>query len=378
MFKLTGSHQIIARRIGRTAGRGLILLGPGYAKVGQIVSTRQDLLPPWLCDGLKDVVVSDSSDVKRGRGSVAIVTATYNRDTRTYQANKRLRPRAHASLHRNLATLRRIMTLAAKLPSLRGIPVMEMTNDISRAVAAQTDLVKEKRSLLRLRSMLDPTSVHVPEVYETSSSEGTIAMEWIDTDPDLSIIGLTSEDRNQVMTILVESLLKMIFVDGFFHCDLHPGNWWPVARNRIAIVDAGFMYELTPVERWHFIEFFYGMAFGDGEHAFRHMLATADASALPPPSQIELLRHEVVTLVEDQHDAPVADFSLATFGSQLFQIQRRHRFRGDTSFIFPLIALLSIEGQLKEFAPELEFQAIARRELGRPLIKLRAQFSRSS
>jgi ubiquinone biosynthesis protein len=117
------------------------------------------------------------------------------------------------------------------------------------------------------------------------------------------------------------------------------------------------------------------MAFGDGEHAFRHMVATADTASLPPPPRLGALRADVVTLVEDQYDMPVTEFNLAQFGSKLFQVQRRHGFRGDTSFVFPLIALLSIEGQLKQFSPTLDFQAIARKELGRPLLRLRAQFA---
>lgn len=359
----------LRRVLGRVAGHAMTWMGPGYAKVGQILSTRKDLLPADLCNGMADVVVGRGTRA----GSVALVHRTVDAATGADLARKTLRPRASAVLHRNLATLQRFAKVAACLPVSRGIPIVEMCADISTIVSAQTDLVQERRSLERLRSMLDPVSVHVPYTVDGVSPREALHMEWIDVDPDLAMSSLGPQDRDAVITVLVQSLLRMIFIEGFFHCDLHPGNWWPLGSDRIAIVDAGFMYELTPVQQWHFIEFFYGMAFGDGEHAFRHMVATADPDELPSEQKMKAMEREVVELVEAQYDASVTDFDLATFGGQLFQIQRRHAFRGDTSFIFPLIALLTIEGQLKEFSPGLDFQGIARRELGRPLLALRAE-----
>jgi ubiquinone biosynthesis protein len=362
------------RLAGRCTGHVLNILGPGYAKAGQILSTRQDILPEGFCSGLSAAVIGDRALDGCRRGSVATVIRVPGQGGGPDYALKQLRPHAASSLRRNLVTLRTGARWASRLPALSGIPVVQMTTDISRAVAAQVDLEHERASLERLRSAVDPDTVHVPAVVHENCSSDVLAMEWMESDSALDIADLPEGERHKIMTNLVRALLRMIFVDGFFHCDLHPGNWWRLPDGRIAIVDAGFTYELGPQQRWHFIEFFYGMAFGDGEHAFRHMIATADTASLPPPPRLEALRVDVVTLVEDQYDAPVAEFNLARFGSELFQIQRRHGFRGDTSFVFPLIALLSIEGQLKQFSPTLDFQAIARRELGRPLLRLRAQF----
>ncbi|NHA69044.1 AarF/UbiB family protein [Phycicoccus flavus] len=361
----------VARTIGRATGRALDLLGPGYAKAGQILSTRKDILPAEICAGVADAVVRAGD----GCGSVARVTREVRPGTGTPYARKTLRPGVRSSLERNLRTLRRGARLVARVPAARGIPVVEMTEDVSMSVASQTDLLRERESLHRLRSMVDAERVRVPEPLDDASSADNLAMEWLEADPRTALAVLDERDREETMTVLVQALLRMIFVHGFFHCDLHPGNWWPTAPGRIAIVDAGFMYELTPTDRWHFIEFFYGMAFGDGEHAFEHMVATAHPDMLPAPDRMAAFREDVVRLVEAQHDAPVDTFDLATFGAELFQVQRRHRFRGDTAFIFPLIALLSIEGQLKEFSPRLDFQEIARRELGRPLLDLRARFA---
>lgn len=368
----------VERIAGLFTGHILNVLGPGYAKAGQILSTRQDILPERFCSGLSTAVTENRSLHGHKRGSVAVVTRVPGLCGSPEYAVKQLRPHAASSLRRNLSTLRRCARWAAKLPALNGVPVEKMTADISRAVAAQGDLVHERASLERLRSSVDPDRIHVPAVVHECCSPDALAMEWLESDPTLQISNMPEDQRDKIMTNLVQTLLRMIFVNGFFHCDLHPGNWWMLPGNRIGIVDAGFTYELGPHERWHFIEFFYGMAFGDGEHAFRHMVATADTGSLPPPPRLEALRADVVSLVEGQYDAPVTEFNLVQFGSELFRAQRRHGFRGDTSFVFPLIALLSIEGQLKQFSPTLDFQAIARKELGRPLLRLRAQFNLQS
>lgn len=363
-------RELLANSVGLVAGLGLCALGPGFVKAGQLLSTRKDILPPEVCQGLARAVIG----VRRHRGSIAEVSC-YVDESGTAYAVKALRPRVRQHLRINLKTMTVMANLLARLPQMQGVPVREIVHDIADSVEHQTDMSRELQSLRRLRRALRPDEVEIPEPHPAQSTSDTLTMDWICSDPSWALASLDTAERERVLTLLVRSLLRMIFVEGFFHCDLHPGNWWPLPDGRIAIVDAGFTYEMTPEARWHFIEFFYGMAFGDGDHAFAHMYATALPGSELPDEQLAPFRGETIELVEAQYDASVDDFDLAQFGAKLFQLQRRHKFRGETAFVFPLIALLTIEGQLKEFAPNLNFQAIARKELGRPLLKLRAEFA---
>jgi ubiquinone biosynthesis protein len=146
----------------------------------------------------------------------------------------------------------------------------------------------------------------------------------------------------------------MLFLDGFVHCDLHPGNVYPMPDGSVVIVDAGFSRRLSETARRGFASFFYQMSRGNGAACADIVLSTARAAA--PAADAGGLRAGIAALVERNHGVPVAEFDLVGFAVRLFTLQRAHGFHADPQFVFPILSLIVLEGTLRGVCPEVDFQ----------------------
>lgn len=226
-------------------------------------------------------------------------------------------------------------------------------HEISESVRRQTDLAGEADTLRRLASLERNLPVLLPTVLSERSDERQLTMTWLPGQPT----GREFSDNRRVAKRLVLTVYEMLFITGIVHCDLHPGNWWELPDGRLAIVDAGFAYQLDDEMRSHFAEFFLGMASNNAELCATHALA---ACAVPVSAADQAgFRADLQTLISSTTGMTAGDFSLTAFAARFFAIQRRHHAYSRATFIFPFMALLAIEGQVKQLDPGINFQALA-------------------
>ncbi|MFD2351224.1 hypothetical protein ACFSTC_20675 [Nonomuraea ferruginea] len=109
--------------------------------------------------------------------------------------------------------------------------------------------------------------------------------------------------------------------------------------------------------RTHFTEFFLGMSSGNAEICATHALAAA-ARPVPPEAE-KAFRRDMEGLIGSVTGLTAGAFSLAGFAARFFAVQRRHQAFSRAEFIFPLMALLAIEGQVKQLDPGINFQSLA-------------------
>ncbi|GLY30377.1 AarF/UbiB family protein [Kineosporia sp. NBRC 101731] len=368
LVRYAGHHDGVRlqAQAGRIAGARLWDLGPAFVKIGQLLSTRQDLLPPRLCDELRTGLAFGGQGHRSGgaggslppTGARAVEigsVATVHRDhvDGTPVAVKRVHPGAERQLATDLALVRGLMRAGLRLVPRSRVPLPEIVDEMCRSVRRQTDLCAEAETLNRLSGLGDRLPVVLPRVLEGHSDSGQLVMTWIEgQDPHRPV---STPDRTARRLVL--ALYEMLFITGVVHCDLHPGNWWEMPDGRIAIVDAGFAYELDDEMRSHFAEFFLGMSAANAEICATHALA---ACAVPVgPEQEAGFRADMEELIRSNTGLTAGTFSLARFATDFFMIQRRHRAYSRATFIYPFMALLAIEGQVKQLSPGLNFQALA-------------------
>ena len=159
--------------------------------------------------------------------------------------------------------------------------------------------------------------------------------------------------RSAVQTWL-GALYKMIFNAGLIHCCLHPSNILCNDEGQVALLDFGFVSEMTPKAKQDFAEFFLSIAFRDGKTAARIVRETAlrIASNLDPVA----FERDMQALVEKTAGRKAADFPVAGFVFELFQVQRRHGIYGSPSFPLPILSLLTYEGLIEDLHPDIDFQ----------------------
>lgn len=379
----SSGHALAARRSLADARNAWLVntitdLGPAFIKVAQMMSTRPDLVPPKMCEALAglydDVRPIPTADLlplleqRLGQtfartigqraapiasGSIACVYRGTLPDGRTVAVKVR-RPGIQRVLAVDLAIMRYVARLLTRTPTLRGVPVVEIMTQLSESVYRQLDLARECDSLERLRHNLkDFPEVRVPQVYRDLCDEDIVVMEFVDDLRRLRPADLTEECRRQAVISALRATYQMLFKDGLVHCDLHPGNLYLRQDGSVVIVDAGFTVALRPQAQDKFASFFHQMTKGNGQRCAEIVLSTATPGST---TDTEGFCRELRTLVERNTGARAADFDLVGFATQLFDIQRRYGLYADPQFVFPILSLLVLEGTVRDFAPDIDFQ----------------------
>jgi ubiquinone biosynthesis protein len=355
LVRARGSTERSAGAAGKIICACLWRLGPAFVKVGQMMSSRRDVLPDRLCDvleaGLARGRVGNDASAEIEIGSVAVVRR--QRFGNVDVALKTIQPDAAERLRVDLDLIGLLARWCAAPMRRSGGPLRAVVHEICESVRRQTDLVAEAATLSRFEELEDVLPVVFPHVLTGYSDADRLVMTWVPGQAG----GRRFDNERRVARRLVMTVYEMLFVTGTVHCDLHPGNWWSLPDGRLAIVDAGFSYELDEDMRSHFAEFFLGMASGNAEVCATHALAAA-AKPVAPADEAGF-RSDMEELIATTTGMTAGDFSLAGFAARFFAIQRRHRAFSRAEFIFPFMALLAIEGQVKQLDPRINFQAMA-------------------
>jgi len=371
------------RYASRKAARLLQRLGPAFVKAGQLVGTRRDLLPPIvvaelsaLQESVRPMTPARSrraflreygADLDRlfpglrfepvASGSIACVyRATL--PAGEVVALKLRRPGIARRMAADLALVRSIARVGARLPMLRGVPVVEMVERVCAAVQGQVDLGTEGQSLTMLREHLAlvPAAL-VPAVHEELSRPGCLVMEFV---PDLRLDAVRDSGRllrSRLAYATLDVVFEMLFVNGFVHCDLHPGNLYHDTDGRIVVLDAGFCVWLDDRTRRLFSEFFFNFGRGNGRRCAEVVIASA--AGRHPEADEEGFTAGVIDLVRRFSGVPARDFSLVSFSAGLFDLQRTYGLYAAPEFVFPLVSIMAVEGTLRDLEPGLDFQSAA-------------------
>jgi ubiquinone biosynthesis protein len=379
------------RRLYRRLTGLLMVLGPTFVKVGQVLGTRRDVLPAALCDelatlqdavtpldagqraaafdeayyGLAGQVFAEIDEEPVASGSVACVYRGVL-DSGSDVAIKLRRPGIERTMTLDLALVRRGAALLAKLPPLRGVPVLPVVDNMAGAILGQLDFEREAENLRLLRANLSEVPrVWVPKVYPDACRERCIVMEFIP--------GLATDTADRCAPVArrrfaasgLAAMYQMLFVDGFVHCDMHPGNLYFTTGAQVVVLDAGFSVRLSERLRRLFAEFFMNMSIGRGTRAAEIVVESAESTG--PDADLPGFIERMAELVERSHGLPAREFSLIAFATEMFDLQRTHGIQAAPELIFPLLSLLVIEGTIRDLDPAIDFQEAARPQLMRGL-----------
>ncbi|MGH2555873.1 MAG: AarF/UbiB family protein, partial [Actinomycetota bacterium] len=248
-------------------------LGPTFAKLGQILSTRPDLLPPEFIEELSTLqdsvppltqeevvqvmeeelgvpwedVFESIAPEPMAAGTIAevhrAVLATGERAVVKVQ-----RPTAREDILRDLGLLKVFADKTADRPGFRQVVDMKaIFEHLSASLQRELDFRQEASNIERMGLVLQPyPRLDVPKVYEDFSSQRLLVIEEIQGVPIRQ--APEGEARKEAAKELLESYYRQILTDGFFHADPHPGNllWW---NDKIYFLDFGMVGELGPEVR---------------------------------------------------------------------------------------------------------------------------------
>jgi len=360
-------------------------LGATFIKVGQIMSTRPDLLPEHVTRALErlqddvgpfsleavvrtihedlgrpvDQIFAEFAPVPLASASVAQVHKARLPDGRVVAVKVR-RPDVVELCTFDLAVMRRVARLLARIPGLRPLAPDAAVDEFARALFAQLDFRIEASNNRRFRhNFRNDPGVVFPEVIEELSTARILCMTYIEGTKILAV-GRTRSDPKRVARLGMAALMKMIFEDGFVHADLHPGNIFITTDDRLAMLDLGLVGELDPPHRKAFARFFAAWAQRDGDTMARLMYSMSAGGAAAADSEAyERYRAAIIEFVGSYWGQRLGEVQVGKVLFDLLGIMRRHRIRMSPTFTIVNIAIAVTEGIGKQLDPQLDLMAEA-------------------
>jgi ubiquinone biosynthesis protein len=247
------------------------------------------------------------------------------------------------------------------IPSIATLAPVATVEEFGRAIFAQLDFRIEARNNHRFRhNFRAEQDVVFPEVIEALSTERILTMSFISGTKILSTRA-TRSDPKRVARLGLKTLLKMIFEDGFVHADLHPGNIFITADDKLALLDLGLVGELDDPHRKAFARFFRSWAQRDGD-AMARIMYDMSANATEAGHDTEAFqryRAAIIEFVGRYWGQRLGEVQVGKVLLDMLVILRRHRVRVNPSFTIVNIAIAVTEGIGKQLDPELDLMSEA-------------------
>ena len=352
-------------------------LGPTFVKLGQVLSTREDLLPPtWttelarLHSHVAPVPFDDLLPVVEqalGRspfevfGNLEREPYAAGSIAQVHRANlaggtpvilKIRRPGIEAKIDADLRILEHLAHLVEhEIPEVRRYRPVQVVGQLRGSLERELDLAVEARNTERFaRIFADDLDILVPRVYWEWTSSVMNVQEHIEgiRGDDLAAIDNAGLDRKALAARGADAVLKMILVDGFFHADPHPGNVMYLPGNRIALIDFGMVGRLSPVRRRQIVALLAGLARHD-EGAMLEVLLDWRRDDIVDEAR---LAADLSEFAFDYADVQLKDLKIGVLLRRVTAILREHSIVLPVDLALLFKALLSLEGLGRQYDPE--------------------------
>lgn len=358
-------------------------LGPSFIKLGQIISTRPDLIPPELIIELKklqddvpgvpfseirDVIETSLGDkienlflsFEEKPLATASIGQVHRARLQTPEGDAEVvvkvqRPGITNTVARDLELLH-IMAVALEraIPETKIYAPVGLVAQFDRSITSELDFTIEAENAERFaQNFKDSTTIRFPKVYRQVSAKKVLCLEFFDG-RKIDAALAQGFDGPLLAKRATELVIQMIFKDGFFHADPHPGNIIIMGTPQepvIGLIDLGMVGRLSPELRDRAIDLMVAAARKDS-------YAVADAIYLigRPTKKVDMreYRAEAALLAEKYLGKPLKEIELSSMIRDLVQGAMKYGIEVPTDFMLVGKALMTLEGIGKQLDPDLD------------------------
>jgi len=365
--------------------RRLELLGPTYIKLGQILALRQDILPKNITAELKNLLYNLPQVPFESIRS--IIESNLRGKLEDFFITVDEEPLGSASIaqtHRAVTLDGKIVVLKVIKPGIRDtvetdiillrwlghflnwvIPQYQprrLIREFGSYTIKEVEMENEADNAEIFKvNFKDVDYIRFPEIYREYSTRDILCMEFLEgITPDTNELSEAPADRKQkILDRGAEAIIRMLYKDGFFHADLHPGNLMIMSDDKIGFIDLGMVGRFEERTRRRMLYYFHALVSGDIEGATRNLAAMARVGKNGDPNGF---RRSVTDLLRRfyQH-ASYGDFSLGQLIINSLAIGGRHRIFFPVEMTLMTKALITYEGVGKMLNPKIDIPALSRK-----------------
>jgi ubiquinone biosynthesis protein len=376
------------------AKRTLEKLGPTYIKFGQFMSIRPDLIPPEFCNefkklqdnvppftfaqvrkALREELKRDHTEIFCEFDEAPLAAASVSQVHRARLMSgeevvvKVQRPGIREAMVSDIL----IMLFFAKLlvrvvPSLKKHEPQVLIREFSRWTDRELYFRQEGKNALHFAyNFRDYPGVMFPKIFREHTTRKILIMEYI---RGVNILQAPAEgiDRKAVASLIVDSMLKQIFVDGFFHGDPHAGNIMLVDRSSIAYLDFGIVGHLSGELRAWIFDILYGMSRGDITRVIDSFLELCNVRE--EDIDLEGYRRQMNEVLSELQLYEMAGIPFSQMMKKFLYTSLEFGIRIPHEFVLVTKALTTFEGTCLSLYPEIKIVEQMRAFVQKHIVKL--------
>lgn len=355
-------------------------LGPTFIKMGQILSTRPDLLPveyikelPKLQD---DVLPFTFSDVQK------IIEDEFKKPVNEIFSEFDEQPIAAASIgqvHKAVSLDGERLVVKVQRPGIKRIIEVDLeimlhlaglmerhlegwdiqhptkiVQEFAATLEKELDYTLEAAYMERFaRQFEGDARIHVPKIYREFMAKRVLTMECVEGVKSSDLDGLEQNglDRFKIARVGFDLIMKQIFVNGFFHADPHPGNIFVLPGNIICFIDFGMMGRINLRSRENFADLILSIVKRDEMKVVDSILNLTEYDDSPDYHSLE---RDVTEFMDKYCYRPLKEVKLGNLLHQLLELTTRHCLNIPPDLFLMIKALSTIEGLGTKLDPDFD------------------------
>ncbi len=366
-------------------------LGPTFVKIGQILSTRPDLVPQDWADEFRKLQADLESapwpemqallqaefgerltELFTEIDETPLATASIGQVHRATLRSgepvviKALRPGIRETIHHDIEIFRGLAMMTEHYFSKRGYSPTEIVEQVSAEFERETDLLIEAHNTERLaRDFAEDPLIIFPKVYREASTKSVLTMDFME-----GVVLSRCDPRARpadVRRVFVETLTRAVFTqcleNGFFHADPHPGNLIMLPEGGVCFLDCGMTGRVDPQTAGLLADLTRAVVQADLDRVIDAAISLADAD--PAAASGRGLRADVWRIIDQFRDTPLKDLRLGQMLRMFFDMLQRYELRCPADLLYLIKAISTAEGVAEAVDPEFDVMPHVRPQIDR-------------
>ncbi|OXT06399.1 2-polyprenylphenol 6-hydroxylase [Thermoanaerobacterium thermosaccharolyticum] len=360
-------------------------LGPTFVKMGQLLSTRPDLLPndiivelsklqddvpPVEFETIKKIIEEelkdDVSNLFRSFDEKPIASASIGQVYRARTKEgydvvvKVQRPGIYDKINGDIIILKTIAKILNERLTDSPVDFVDIVNELSESLLNELDYTLEGNNADKFReNFINETYVYIPKIYWEYTTKKVLTMEYID--------GISVKNKHKLIENGFDlkkiayngamSILMQIFEFGFFHGDPHPGNILIKSDGKLSYIDFGIVGYMDRSNRQMIVELFKAFIDNDTDEVISIL---TDMDAIRDETNIRHLKYDLSGMISYFYNTPLKNININDSVKKITSLIYKYKLIMPAEFTLLLKSLATIEGVGKELDPEFSISDIAR------------------